>query len=227
MNHSGNINHYIARALLGGALLVVGEAAMAIGFEKPEYTVVYKEGDIEYRQYEPYLVSESVVAAEDGDYQSAGREGVDRILAFIRGDNRSVAKSGKSGKSEKIGMTLPIEQSMAADGWRVALKLPNRYSQDTAPVPNDERVRISTVPGRLMAVLRYSGRWTEKNFTRRMADLRKAIDKHDVEAIGDMEMALYNPPVTPPFLRRNEVMVEVGNLPRAAADRVATFQAAR
>jgi hypothetical protein len=83
------------------------------------------------------------------------------------------------------------------------------------------------VPGRLMAVLRYSGRWTEKNFSGRMADLSNAIETRAVEAIGEMEMALYNPPITPPFMRRNEVMIEIRNLPEAAADQVSIRQAAR
>jgi hypothetical protein len=223
MNTATHINPLTTRTLMAGVLLLASQQALALGFEKPEYTVVYKEGDIEYRRYEPYLVSESVVVAADGDYKNAGMEGVDRILAFIRGDNRSVANGDQN---EKIGMTLPIEQSMATDGWRVALKLPSRYTQDTAPLPNDERVSIRAVPGRLMAVLRYSGRWTEENFTGRMTDLGEAIEAQAVESIGDMETALYNPPVTPPFLRRNEVMVEVSNLPEAAADQLSLRQAA-
>ena len=217
-------NKYLRNsALLGSALLLAAQAAWSIGFEKPEYTVIHKQGNIEYRQYEPYLVSESVVATADGDYRNAGQEGVDRLLAYIRGDNR---RFDNAAQNEDIGMTLPIEQSMATDGWRVAMKLPSRYSQAQAPVPNDARIRIRAVPGRLMAVLRYSGRWTEENFTGRMSDLDRAIEDHAVEAVGDMEMALYNPPITPPVLRRNEVMVEVSNLPEAAADRTAIRQAA-
>ena len=64
MNTATNINRINARTLMAGALLLAGQEAMALGFEKPEYTVVYKEGDIEYRQYEPYLVSEYVVVAD-------------------------------------------------------------------------------------------------------------------------------------------------------------------
>ena len=202
------------RLWLAAVLLGLAQTAVALTFEKPEYTVVHTEGDIEYRLYKAYYVSESVVVAEDGDYRNAGQEGVDRILAYIRGDNRRV----DAVDSEKIRMTLPIEQSMSAEGWRVSMKLPEKYTPATAPVPNDERISHREVPSRLMAVLRYSGRWTQENFTGRMDDLSRALNKHAVQPIGDMEMALYNPPVTPPFLRRNEVMIEVGNLPETAAD---------
>lgn len=204
------------------ALLLAGPTAMALGFEKPEYTLVYSEGDIEYRQYESYLVSESVVVEHNGQYKQAGEEGVNRLLSYIRGDNRNAEDS-----SEKISMTLPIEQTMAPEGWRVTLMLPGKYTLETAPAPTDPRVRVREVPGRLMAVLRYSGRWTEKNFSGKMSKLRKAVESQSVETVGEMQTALYNPPITPPFMRRNEVMVEVNNLPEAAADQLAIRQVAR
>ena len=87
-------------------------------------------------------------------------------------------------------------------------------------------MRLREVPGRLMAVLRFSGRWTEENFLGRMSDLRASIDAQDVAGIGEMQTAFYNPPITPPFMRRNEVMIEVMSLPEAAADQLAVRQAA-
>jgi len=73
------------------------------------------------------------------------------------------------------------------------------------------------VPSRLMAVLRYSGRWTEKNFVEKQEELRHAVENASLERIGEFESAAYDPPFMPPFMRRNEVMVEVNTLPAAAA----------
>jgi hypothetical protein len=204
------------------AMLLTGQAALSLGFEKPEYTLVYTDGDIEYRQYESYLVSESVVQQHNGEYKDAGLEGVSRLLDYIRGDNQNAENS-----SESISMTLPIEQTMVPEGWRVSLKLPNKFTLDTAPKPTDSRVSVREVPGRLMAVLRYSGRWTEKNFSGKMSELKEAVELQSLDTVGEMQIALYNPPITPPFMRRNEVMIEVTNLPEAAADRLAIRQAAR
>ena len=211
------------RAMLAILLLTAAQTSFALGIEKPEYTVIHVEDGVEYRQYEPYLVSESFATVEDGNYEAAGQTAVDRVLAYIRGDNRRVDNEAES---EKMGMTLPIEQTMAADGWRVSLKVPSRYARDEVPLPNDARVTIREVPARLMAVIRHSGRWTQENFTSQMDKLTRTIEAQSVESVGDMEMAFYNPPITPPFLRRNEVMVEVRNLPEAAAERTAIRRAA-
>ena len=102
------------RIMVFAALLLSGPAALALGFEKPEYTLVYSEGDIEYRQYQSYLGSESVVVEHNGEYKQAGEEGVNRLLSYIRGDNRNTEEN-----SEKISMTLPIEQTMDPEGWGV------------------------------------------------------------------------------------------------------------
>ena len=67
-----------------------------------------------------------------------------------------------------------------------------------------------------MAVLRYSGRWTSKNFEKGKNRLEKAIEFADVEPLGQVETAMYDPPFKPPFMRRNEVMVEVSALPAEA-----------
>lgn len=205
-----------------------------MSLEQPDYTVIYKDGDIEYRQYEPYLVSETVIQ-NTGDYNDAGNEGFRRLFRYITGSNQAQAKIAMTAPvaqtpqvektGEKIAMTAPVQQGQSAEGWRVAFMLPTEYTLETAPVPTDERVQIKVMPGRLMAVLRYSGRWTESNFEKKQKALRDVIDSESIDRIGEFQSALYNPPYTPPFMRRNEVMVEVNRLP-ASAEQASTEQMA-
>lgn len=208
----------ISRIILIVGLLLAGGTAMSL--EQPEYTVLYTDGDIEYRQYEPFLVAQSLIDNVD-DYTDAGNEGFRRLFRYITGGNRSQAKIAmtapvQQSTSEKIAMTVPVQQSVAGDQWRVAFMLPSQYTMDTAPVPTDSRVSVEHIPGRLMAVLRYSGRWTERNFARRKAGLQDALEAAGIEQLSPVQSALYNPPYTPPFLRRNEVMVEINRLPAEA-----------
>lgn len=189
-----------------------------MSLEQPQYTVVHRDGDIEYRQYEPYLVSETLIE-QVGDYKAAGNEGFRRLFRYISGGNESRAKIAMTAPvaqtptSEKIAMTVPVQQAGSDEGWRIAFMLPTQYTLETAPVPTDPRVRVREIPGRLMAVLRYSGRWTERNFEKKSALLLDALEADSVTPRGDIQSALYDAPYMPPFLRRNEAMIEVDRLP--------------
>ncbi|MCP4927168.1 MAG: heme-binding protein [Gammaproteobacteria bacterium] len=213
----------IGRALLLAGLLFPAENAISL--EKPEYTVLSRHGDIEYRQYEPYLVAETVIE-KAANPREAGKEGFYRLLRYITGGNQSQTRipaaapaemiPTNDSSSKEISMPLPVQQYDLMDSWCVTFMIPSQYSLDTVPVPTDPRVRVREVPGRLMAALRYSGRWTERNFINKKSLLLGAIEAESVTSIGNVRFAFYNPPYTFPFMRRNEVMVEVTGLPAVA-----------
>jgi len=217
-NRKSRVGRMAYQLALMATFLFAGETAMS--YEQPDYTVVYKDGDIEYRQYEPYLVSETLIEINDGS-KDAGNEGFRRLFKYITGANQSQSKISMTAPvaqapSEKISMTVPVQQAASADGWRVSFMLPGEYTLDTAPVPSDPRVYIREVPGSLMAVRTFSGRWTEKNYVRYQTELKDSIAGENIQAVGEMQRAAYNAPFSLPFLRRNEVMVAVDRLPAAA-----------
>lgn len=191
-----------------------------MALEKPEYEVLFSEGKIEYRQYQPYLVAETEVIGERNRNDSAN-EGFMRLFKYITGTNSSRSKIDmtapvqQSQVSEKIAMTAPVQQTPSTNGWRVAFMLPSKFSLANAPVPLDERINIREVTGRKMIAIRYSGRWTEKNVEKYETLLREHLTMKGISPIGNLESAVYNAPFTPPFLRRNELMLEVATLPTA------------
>jgi hypothetical protein len=215
---ANNRTRMTSRIVLIAGFMFLGESAMS--YEQPDYTVLYKDGDIEYRQYESYLVSETVIET-GGDYKDAGNEGFRRLFKYITGANQGQARISMTAPvsqapSEKISMTVPVQQAESADGWRVSFMLPTEYTLETAPVPTDARVYVREVPGRLMAVLQFSGRWTEENYTSRQTQLMESVNAASINSIGELQRAAYNAPFSLPFLRRNEVMVAVDRLPAAA-----------
>ena len=209
----------LLRAMLLAALLTFGGDAMS--YEEPGYAVLSQSGAVEYRRYEAYLVAETFVEGA-ADFDSAGNEGFRRLFRYIAGGNTGqskiamtapVSQAAEAEKGEKISMTVPVQQAGSAAGWRIAFMLPGQYTLDTAPVPSDSRVRIVAVPAKIVAVLRYSGRWTESNYVEHRDELLKILAEQGIRTSGEPWLARYNAPFSLPFLRRNEVLVEVDRAP--------------
>ena len=162
-----------------------------MALEEPEYEVLHTAGDIEIRQYDPYIVAEVNVPGSSGDSEAFG------ILAgYIFGENDT--------KTE-MAMTAPVETR----GSEYAFVMERRYSMETLPQPDDSRIRLRTKPARVVGVLGFSGRWTERNFAKHEQRLLEGLAELGIDTTGTPELARYNSPFTPWFLRRNEVLVPI------------------
>jgi hypothetical protein len=194
------------------ALVALGGPAMAI--EEPRYELEQRDGDIELRHYAPYLVAETQVG---GAFDEAGNAAFQRLFRYISGNNRGERKISmtapvvqQDASGSKIAMTAPVrQQGDVAGGFRVAFVMPAELSLATVPEPNDPLVMIREVPEQRMAVLRYSGRWTEKNYREHETLLREWISQRGLAADGLPVYARYNAPFIPWPMRRNEVLIPV------------------
>lgn len=169
--------------------------------KEPEFSLVNRVGDFEIRNYPPMLIAEVSV---DGSMESASRSGFGMIADFIFGNN-----IGQSGKREKIEMTVPVVISSNKSGWSFYFVMPFNYSLETLPKPNNSQVKIKPMKDRTCAVLRFSGSVNEEKFQSKVQALKDWLSTEHLNAVGVPELARYNPPWTLPFLRRNEVMIEI------------------
>ena len=178
----------------------------------PAYYVRQKTNAFEVRSYEPYLVAEVTVP---GPAESASSAGFRLLAAYIFGKNRAAAKLAMTAPvtqrpaAEKLAMTAPVTQTKAAAGFVVQFVMPAGYTLATLPVPEDPRVRLREVPEHAMAVLRYSGRWTQENYDEHLAELRDALAQGGIVTEGEPLLARYDAPYVIPFLRRNEIWLRV------------------
>ncbi len=192
--------------------------------EEPSFHVVARLGEAEIRAYAPVILAETVV---DGSFDSAGNAAFRRLAGYIFGGNRprsgsaatKIAMTAPVGmrpaeKGSKIAMTAPVGMKPAAEGspqgsWIVSFTMPGTWTMATLPEPTDPRVTLREVPGRSVAALRFSGFWSADRFAARERALRSALAGSGWHAVAAAESARYDPPWTPWFMRRNEVLIEV------------------
>jgi hypothetical protein len=167
--------------------------------EQQPYEVLEEHADFELRRYPDHVVAETEVR---GPFELAGNVAFPRLARYIGGHNRS---------SRKIAMTAPVVQGQDRDNRRyvVGFVLPADMGPEDAPDPEDSAVRIRRVPAETAAALRFSGRWTRGSFEKHAARLLAAVDAAGLEVVGAPRYARFDPPWTPWFLRRNEVVVPV------------------
>ncbi len=186
--------------LLSAPLLAIAAALVttdAFALEEPEYTIVETFEEWELRRYEPYLVAETVV---DGDLRQSGN-GAFRILAgYIFGDNEP---------EQKMAMTAPVLSEADEEGYRYQFVMEQAYTMDTLPAPNNALVELKAIPERLVAALRFSGTWKEEKIADLTTNFLEELDRAGYRASADPLFARYNPPFTPWFMRRNEILIEV------------------
>jgi len=173
-------------------------SSAAMATEEPAYQLVEKAGAFEIRDYGRITLAETLVK---DDFDSAGNKAFSRLFGYI---------SGKNLPGQKLAMTAPVLQQSEGDGsYRVAFIAPAQYSMQTAPAPADVGVKLRDLPPQRMAAIRYSGRWTEKNFREHEAQLLALVKARNLHTAGPVMYARYNAPFVPWPMRRNEVLVAV------------------
>jgi hypothetical protein len=205
--------------LLAGVAL---SAAGAMAIEEPTYQVVASHPDYELRAYAPYIVAEVEVT---GTQASAGNAGFRLLAAYIFGENRSresIAMTAPvtTARSEKIAMTAPvIERAAGAGKYVVQFTMPAGYTLASLPEPKDRRVQLREVAARRIAVRRYSGGWSVSRYQAELRALERALERDALTFRGEPLWARFNSPFSLPFLRRNEIWLELA-LAVKSGDRV-------
>jgi len=194
-------------------LLLCLSSCVTVGIEKPEYTVLEKQGKFEIRQYEPQIVAETVV---DSGFEDAGNVAFRRLFNYISGDNRTkesikmTAPVSQKPEAEKISMTAPVNQRKSEDKYVLSFLMPGKYTMETLPEPLDTNVTLREVPARKIAAVRYSGTWSRKGYESHRNQLEEFIGEKKLTKTGEEAIwARYDPPFQLWFLRRNEVLIPI------------------
>ena len=192
---------------VGGVVVAVGAAyyvtkKISDHAEEPDYETVRKDGEVEIRDYDAMLIAETV---KSGYHEKARSAGFETLYDFLRANNRS---------GKKIAMTVPVLQQLSDGegrnkGWAIRFVMPKKYAKSNLPVPNSDDITIHEVPARRMAAVRFSGAFSASLASKKLMSLYNYLADEGLKQKGDPIYAFYNPPWTPGFMRRNEILIEI------------------
>lgn len=193
---------------------LVAVVGIRVGTEEPGYTRRELTDAVEIRSYGPRIAAETTVP---GDPERARNVGFRRLAGYIFGGNRggqTIAMTAPVGQhataGQQIAMTAPVVQAADAErGWVIRFFMPSKWTMETLPTPDDEQVRLVTVPPQTVAVLKFSGDRSPAAVATRTAELRNVLRDNDITPIGGADAWFYDPPWTLPCRRRNEVAIPV------------------
>lgn len=180
--------------------------------EELKFSLALKDGAFELRDYAATVVAEVTVT---GTQDEASRRGFSLLAGYIYGGNTTRQKIAmtapvtKIAKGQTIPMTAPVTQIGTAGEWLVRFTMPARYRLEDLPSPRDPAVSLRTLPPARLAVLQFSGLAGEAKVAGATDRLLTWVATRELVVAGPSQIARYDPPWTPWFLRRNEVMVPV------------------
>jgi hypothetical protein len=202
--------------LLRAAVVLATLATPSHATEEAEYQVVRAGAGFEVRQYAAYTVAEVVVPGPAGD---AGKQAFPILADYIFGKNKGDRKLAmtapvtQTAVPVKLAMTAPVTQTIAPGGFLVQFVLPKGVTVSSAPEPLDARVQLREELPSQVAVIRYSGFWSESNDNEHLAKLQAALRAAGLSWTGEAVYSRYDPPFTPWFMRRNEIWLHLASSP--------------
>lgn len=182
---------------LVAAVSLVGCQVTRAGYESAPYTVVRSDGQFEIRDYPALTVVETQMA-------DASRNGSDgsfrRLFKFISGGNEA---------KQKIDMTTPVFMSGSETNATMAFVMPAEFKTADVPKPSNAQVTVRELPAGQFAVLRFSGGRNAKLESATLAQLKAWTDTQKLSVLSSPMYGYFDPPWTPSFMRRNEVMLKI------------------
>jgi hypothetical protein len=155
--------------------------------KEAKYRLIKILDKVEIRLYKNLIIA-GVAGYGDG--------GFDLLFNYISGNNTTKAN---------LEMTSPV----LSEKDSIAFVMPEEYTLENTPKPNDERIKIQQIPERHVAALKFSGRWTTSNFTKKSKQLLKELQASNIKMKRNIFTMRYSGPLTPGFMRRNEVATEI------------------
>ena len=172
--------------------IFISPCSVIMANEEAKYEVIDENEVYEIRKYSDRLAVETSRAGIDSNFR--------KLFNYI---------SGRNDTQEKIAMTTPVTQVEKNGSITMQFYLPSKFNSGNVPNPSKEDVRIVNIEGGYYAVVRYSGRASDRNFIKHKEILEKELKNNNISIISPPIRATYDSPFTLPMNRRNEAMFKI------------------
>ena len=163
-----------------------------MAYEEAKYEVIKINKIYEIRKYFDRLAIETVISNQGNSFR--------RLFNYISGNNQN---------NEEIKMTTPVTQIEKKGSMTMQFYLPSRFNKENTPIPSNSDIKILNIKEGYYAVIRYSGRASDKNFIKHKDILQNKLKKDDISILSAPIKATYDGPFTLPSRRRNEAMFQI------------------
>lgn len=167
--------------------------------EQPKYYVIQSEDNIEIRRYSRYITAHTTL---NGRYEKTLNLGFKTIAEYIFEGNK---------KNMPIAMTAPVlHKQIGSNKWQTYFFMPSQYKMSDLPEPFDKKkIQLSEFKDKKFIAIRFSGLNSKENHAKYRKILMQYIEDNNIQILPDLYYAFYNPPWTLPFLKRNEIWLEL------------------
>jgi hypothetical protein len=168
-----------------------------IAEETPQYTLLKTIGsEIELRRYAPQIRIRSAFRNNPG-------YGFRPLARYIFGGND---------QSKYIAMTAPVIQDQQEEKETMDFVMPSDLTLEKMPQPTDETVQIIQVPEQEFLVVTFNGNPRSSELVKEKLEyLRGVAVDESINIDSNYVLAIYNPPWTFHYFRKNEIMIPVKN----------------
>lgn len=161
------------------------------------YKSIKKDGQFEIRYYPPAIMA--TTNCNETSFDAGSGSNFRKLAGYIFGGNQS---------EEQIAMTAPVHMDRSEKGSSMSFVMPEGYSMDNLPKPNDNSITLHKSDAEYTASIRYGGFSNDRDYEINKAKLIDYLISKGISYKNNFRFLGYDPPYKI-LGRRNEVIVSI------------------
>ena len=179
-------------------LIIILSLAMAEQkYKEPQFSLIEKMDNIEIRQYNEYVIAKTSIPLNNDKEEN----NMFMVLAsYIFGENEN---------KQNIPMTAPVTTFKTENSYDMIFYMLDVDDIEDLPKPSGQDIVFEKFNLGKCAAISFSWFTNESKIEKYKTMLEKFIKENKYEQISPFMVNRYDPPWRLPFLRRNEILVQI------------------